>query len=113
MDRALPPLVKPKHLKRGDTIGIVAPSSPPFESGHMEFVFQWLRDLGLKYKVGRHVFDSYSDYAGSDSARLDDLHSAFSDPEIQAVMVSAEATARCVFCHNLTSSSSRRIRKFL
>ncbi len=79
-------LLKPRVLKKGDTIGIVAPSSPTFEAGNLEFTLRWLDRLGLKYKMGRHTFESYSSYAGSDQGRLEDLHEFFADKSVRAVM---------------------------
>jgi muramoyltetrapeptide carboxypeptidase len=78
--------LKPKHLKKGDTVGIVAPSSPPFEEGDIEFTLRWLDKLGLKYKVGKHVFDCHSDYAGTDAARLEDFHAMWADDDVKAVL---------------------------
>ncbi len=79
-------LVKPRMLNRGDTVGIVAPSSPPCEPGDIEFTFSWLDRLGLKYKVGKHVFERMGDYAGSDQHRLEDLHNLWADPEVKAIL---------------------------
>lgn len=79
-------LVRPRALRRGDTVGIIAPASPPFEPGAVEYTYQWLAKLGLKYKMGKHVFDSYSDLAGQDEARLEDLHTLWADPDVAAVM---------------------------
>lgn len=79
-------LIKPKHLRRGDTVGIVAPSSAPFEQSDIQFTYEWLTKLGLKYKVGKHVFDSYSDMAGTDLARLADFHAMWADREINAIL---------------------------
>lgn len=79
-------LIKPRALKKGDTVGIIAPSTPPFEPGDIEFTYKWLGKLGLKYKVGKHIFESWSDYAGSDEARLEDLHNLFADPEVDAIL---------------------------
>ncbi len=79
-------LVKPKALKRGDVVGIVCPASPPFEPGHIEFTYQWLKKLGLKYKLGKHVFDSFSEFAGIDEARIEDFHAMWADPEVKAVL---------------------------
>ncbi|MFN8655716.1 MAG: LD-carboxypeptidase [Candidatus Obscuribacterales bacterium] len=80
------PLVKPRALRKGDTIGIIAPSSPMFEEGEIEFAFQWLAKIGLKYKIGKHVFKTYSDYAGQDEARAEDFHTIWSDPDVDAVV---------------------------
>ena len=38
-------------------VGIVAPGSPPFEEGDLDFSFQWLKKLGLRWKLGKHPCD--------------------------------------------------------
>lgn len=78
--------IKPAHLKKGDTVAIVAPASPPQQPGELLEAFSRLEDLGLKYQVGKHVFKSWSSYAGTDEERLEDLHEAFSNPKIKAVI---------------------------
>lgn len=79
-------LIKPKHLKRGDTVAIIAPASTPFDPGDIEYSFEWLNKLGLKYKLGKNLFKSYSDLAGTDEQRLEDLHEAFADREVAAII---------------------------
>jgi muramoyltetrapeptide carboxypeptidase len=83
---ATPSLIKPKHLKKGDTVGIIAPASPPFNPGDLEFTLEWLSKLGLKYKIGKHIFKSYSDLAGTDEERLEDFHAMWEDRDISAVL---------------------------
>lgn len=78
-------LVKPQRLRKGDTIGIVAPASPPNQENlHRSLLF--LEELGLKVKMGRHVCDQYGYLAGQDSDRLEDLHMMFLDSEVKAVI---------------------------
>lgn len=79
-------LVLPRALRKGDTVGIVAPSSPPFEEGDIEFTYKWLSKLGLKWKLGKHVFDRWGDLAGADEARLEDLHAMYADREVSAIL---------------------------
>src|ERR1700733_4272866 len=79
-------LLKPKILRKGDTVGIVSPASAPFEEGDIEVVFQWLRKLGLKWKLGDHINDTYSDLAGTDRVRVADFHKMWADPNVSAVM---------------------------
>lgn len=77
--------VKPQQLKVGDTIGIIAPASPPNQENlHRSLAF--LEDLGLKVKIGKHVYDQYGYLAGRDKDRLEDLHSMFLDSEVKAVI---------------------------
>jgi len=86
MDSCQPNLIKPRALRKGDTVGIVAPSTPPFEPGDLEFTYRWLAKLGLKYKLGKHVHERWGDYAGSDQARLEDLHNLFADRDVAAIL---------------------------
>lgn len=79
-------LIKPRHLRKGDIVSLITPASPPFNPGDLEFTIEWLAKLGLKYKLGKHVFKSYSDMAGKDEERLEDLHEAFADREVSAVI---------------------------
>lgn len=67
-------------------MGIIAPSSPPFEEADVEFSLAWLQKLGLKTKVSQHIFDSYSDMAGVDEVRLAEFHQMWKDPEVQAIL---------------------------
>lgn len=79
-------IIKPRALRKGDTVGIIAPASPLFEEGEIEFTFQWLQKLGLKWKVGKHIFEKYSDLAGSDEARLEDLMTMWTDATVDAII---------------------------
>ncbi|MBX9877006.1 MAG: LD-carboxypeptidase [Candidatus Obscuribacterales bacterium] len=79
-------VIKPKKLKSGDTVGVIAPASPPLEPGQVDKAVKWLSTLGLKVKLGKHILDSYGTYAGTDEARLEDLHEHFADKEVSAII---------------------------
>ncbi|HEY9715695.1 MAG TPA: LD-carboxypeptidase, partial [Chroococcales cyanobacterium] len=79
-------LTRPKCLKAGDLVGVVAPSSPPFESGQLAFSLGWLQKLGLRAKISDQVLSRQGDFAGSDRERLEALHSMWADPEVAAVI---------------------------
>ena len=78
--------MKPPVLRKGDTVGILSPSSPPFERSSLEPICEALANLGLKWKLGKHLFDSYADLAGRDEDRLSDLHEFWGDPEVNAIV---------------------------
>ncbi|MBU8879922.1 LD-carboxypeptidase [Bacillus sp. FJAT-29790] len=78
-------LVKPQRLKKGDTIGIIAPASPP-NLENLQRSFAFLEKLGLNVKVGKHVYDQYGYLAGYDYERLEDLHKMFLDQEVKAII---------------------------
>ena len=76
---------RPKRLRPGDTIGLVAPASVTYESLHLQIALEALEAMGLKAKVGSHVMDRFGYLAGEDEDRASDINAAFADPEIDAV----------------------------
>ena len=76
--------MKPKRLKLGDTLGVIAPSSA-INDNKIEQAIKSLTDLGFKLKLGKNLRAQNGYLAGSDAQRLEDLHWAFSDKEVDAV----------------------------
>jgi muramoyltetrapeptide carboxypeptidase len=76
--------IKPKRLKQGDTVAIIAPSSGVSKED-LDFAMQNMADLGLKTKLGKSVSKVNGFLAGTDKERLDDLHWAFADKTVDAV----------------------------
>lgn len=76
--------IRPQRLQKGDTIGIIAPSSPPNQE-NLEKSFAFLEQLGLKWKLGQHVNNVNGYLAGTDEERLRDLHELFADPEVKGI----------------------------
>ncbi len=79
-----PKLIKPKRLAKGDTVGIIAPSSGVSDEELAKAV-QNMTDLGLQTKLGKSVGKVNGFLAGNDKERLDDLHRAFADKTIDAI----------------------------
>ena len=77
-------IIKPKRIAKGDTIGIIAPASG-LSAEDFDKALQNMADLGFKTKVGKNARNINGFLAGTDKERLDDLHWAFSDKEIDAV----------------------------
>lgn len=75
----------PKRLKKGDTVGVIAPSSPP-NLENLKKALPFLEELGLKVKMGKSVEATNGYLAGSDDERLADLHAMFEDPEIAGII---------------------------
>src|SRR3954471_1220611 len=74
-------------LKPGATLGVIAPAGPP-KPGQLEQVPALVAAYGFIAKifpgcVGPAQFDYL---AASDAQRLADLHAAFADPEVDAVL---------------------------
>ena len=76
--------MKPKRLKLGDTLGVIAPSSA-INDNKIEQAIKSLTDLGFKLKLSKNLRAQNGYLAGTDAQRLEDLHWAFSDQEVDAV----------------------------
>lgn len=72
-------------LEAGGTVAVVAPASPAV--GKAEQVSAWLLARGFVPRLFPSVTIPTDDYlAGPDMLRLDDLHAAFADPTIDAIV---------------------------
>jgi muramoyltetrapeptide carboxypeptidase len=79
---------RPRRLRAGDTVAIVAPSGPP-PPELVESSVAVLQDWGLRVRVGKHVLDRHPDLpylAGLDAHRAADLQDAWCDPDVAAVI---------------------------
>jgi len=80
----------PKKLKRGDKIGIVAPSKNLGEE-HKDYLNKFKdyveKDLGLKVVFGKYIFekDKFGTAAGTPEQRAEDINNMFKNKEINAI----------------------------
>jgi len=79
-----PAVIKASRLQPDQTVGIVAPSSPVYQSEIAEGV-RLLESFPLKVIQGEHLFRRQRYLAGSDQERKTDLYRMFSDPEVKAI----------------------------
>lgn len=78
---------KGRALSIGDTIGIVAPSSPVKDWKTWQKGKATLEALGFNVILGPSCYETYGGYlAGSVAQRVADIHDMFENPEIDAVM---------------------------
>ena len=76
---------KPEALKKGETIGVIAPAGVA-DSVALATGIKHLEDFGFRVTVGRNVYKTYRYMAGSDEERASDLHDMFSNPDIRAIV---------------------------
>ena len=79
------PLLRPRRLTPGQTVGLVAPSAAPNEPEHIRFAIETLESLGFRVRPGAHLFDRDGYFAGADAARAADLNAMFADDGVDAV----------------------------
>ena len=78
-------MLRPTALQKGDTIGVIAPASPP-NIKHLEKAIPFFTDLGLHVKLGKNIDKVYGYLAGTDEERLADLHDMIVDDEVKAII---------------------------
>jgi muramoyltetrapeptide carboxypeptidase len=77
----------PPYIKPGDKIRIVSPAGKVSEK-HVFPAVDWLQKQGHKVELGKNVFASHFQFAGTDAERLNDLQTALDDPETAAIICS-------------------------
>lgn len=78
-------ILKPPRLRKGDTIGLISPASPPSSSEKIEKSVRYLEGLGYRTTVGAHAMDQNGYLAGSDQHRADDFNRMVRDKTVKAV----------------------------
>ena len=78
-------MLKGKKLKKGDTIGIVAPANSSSKDKILRSK-EKLEKFGYKVKLGEHIFDTWHSFAGIDKNRILDINNFFKDPEVDVIM---------------------------
>lgn len=79
----------PKKLKKGDHLRVIAPSEsffPKFTEELENRAVKKLEEMGLKVSFGKYVRELNEFDSASVEHRLEDLHDAFKDPSVQAVI---------------------------
>jgi len=76
---------KPPHLVPGDTIGIIAPSSP-FDREKFYNGLSVLEEMGFTVSFPKNIFEQKGYLAGSDEHRAGILNSMFADPDIKGII---------------------------
>jgi muramoyltetrapeptide carboxypeptidase len=77
--------IRPRRLRPGDTVGVVAPSSMVAESMPVEIARESLEAMGLRVRMGAYTRARYGYLSGRDEERADDVNRMFRDPDVNAV----------------------------
>ena len=77
--------IKPPRIKPGDKIAIIAPAGP-VDPPDIQPAIDLLGKEGYEIVPSPHLFYKHGYLAGTDDARLEDLHAVFNDKSIKAVL---------------------------
>lgn len=75
----------PVPLKKGDTLGIIAPAGQLGNVAEFEKGVSILFDMGFQVKFPRDLWPGEGYLADTDDNRVDELHAFFKDTEIKAI----------------------------
>lgn len=81
-------LIKPKKLKKGDTIGILALSGAVESKKNILRAKKYFENKGYKVVLSENIFDEYRYLAGTDEKKVEELHKFFLDPKIKMILCS-------------------------
>ncbi|MGO8719486.1 MAG: S66 peptidase family protein [Acidobacteriaceae bacterium] len=85
-DATWKPAVLPAALRAGDVVRLISPASW-FDPNKVQLGMDSLRRLGFEVQLASHALARYGQYsAGTPAQRLEDLHAAFTDSSVQAVI---------------------------
>ena len=79
-------ILKPNKLVPGDTIAVVSPASPSLTPNHMERGIEAFQQMGYRVVTSQHVHYRHLLFAGDEKARVSDIHAAFQDKSVQAII---------------------------
>ena len=75
----------PNLLSKGDTIGIIS-TARKISLEELKPAIKLIESLGYKYKLGKNLFKIDNQFAGTKEERAEDLHGAFLDSDIKAIL---------------------------
>ena len=103
----------PVALNKGDTIGLVSPSSATDDSFNLQLAREAMEALGFKVKTGAHYDARRGHLAGTDAQRAGDLNSMFADKTIKAIVCTRGGSGAARLLPLLDYDSIRRNPKVL
>lgn len=78
--------VKPKRLKKGDKIGIIAPSSPCHDKESVIKAIEGVKSLGFDVEAGPNLYRKNGYLTGSDIERGEELNTFFKRKDIDGII---------------------------
>jgi len=84
VDDESPRIIKPKALKKGDTIGLITPGSF-IDDGELQKAIHNVESLGFKVKLSENIRKKRGYTAGTRQERIKDLHTMFADDSVDGI----------------------------
>lgn len=78
--------IEPNSLTKGDTIEFIAPAGVIRDKDAIERAKKYFENKGFNVKYSKHLFNQYNYLSDTDENRLEDLHNAFLDKDVNAII---------------------------
>lgn len=105
-------LILPPPLKKGDTIGLVAPAGPILKEDEFAAGVKLLSEMGLHVKFDKDIVNRSNGYlSASDEQRADELHHFWRDPEIHGIFAVRGGYGTLRMLHHLDMDLIRQVPK--
>lgn len=80
-------MIIPNKLKKGDTIGVVAPSNPIIGDNIEEIIKakEIVEKDGFKVKFAKNLFSNTNDYSSTAKEKAEDINAMFLDTEVKMI----------------------------
>jgi muramoyltetrapeptide carboxypeptidase len=78
-------IIKPPKLRKGSTIGLIAPASTPSTKEKIEKGAAYLEQFGYRVKFGEHIRKLHGYLAGTDEERATDFNNMVLDKDVKAI----------------------------
>ena len=80
-------MIIPEKLKIGDTIGVIAPTSPIVGDNIEELntAKEIIENLGFKVKYSKNIFSNTNNYSATAREKADDINEMFADKDVKMI----------------------------
>lgn len=80
-------MIIPRKLKKGDTIGVIAPSDPiiGIKREELNLAKEMVEKAGFKVKYSKNLFSNTNGYSSTAREKAEDINTMFADEEIKMI----------------------------
>ena len=80
-------MIIPNKIKKGDTIGVVAPSNPIIGDNieEIEKARKKVEEAGFKVKYSKNLFSNTNEYSSTAKEKAEDINEMFQDKEVKMI----------------------------
>ena len=105
-------MVLPSYLRKGDTVAIIA-TARKVNKEEIQPAVAFFESYGLCVVLGKNLFESSNQYAGSDEQRAEDLQWALNDKTIKAIVIARGGYGTVRLLEHLDFTEFRKYPKWM